>query len=248
MNHRKLLGAAALAAALGSQPLAAQTVSFLPGTTYNTTGLTGFSTLGSQMDGMQVFWSLVGGGGGSSTWGSLGGGLSGISSGGLILSIGSTTNTFNNPWSLSNNTGSSLASVILSGAQGRTIFDCDWTGTQCAGPGDSNGSTGTPGSANGYTVQTAGGTYAGPVSAIYSNFVSIGANPPVGDLFEQLQLVFGTDGMSNGLTYSFIADTDNSPFDVPPPTTAVPEPGTVVLLATGLLGLAAAQRRRRKQS
>jgi hypothetical protein len=193
---------------------------------------------------MTVSWSFLGGGGsGSAIWGSLGGGLSGISSGGLSLSIGSGTDTFGGVFSLSNTSGFALQSLTLAGASGRTIFDCAWDGSICVA-GNANADQGTVGSANGWTLQTNGGTFGGTVSAVYSNLVGIGINPPVGDLFEQLVLSFGANGLASGLTYSFIADTDNSPFDQPPPTSSTPEPSTFVLAGIGLIGLGTLGRRR----
>lgn len=140
------------------------------------------------MVGMLVTWNFAGGGGTfSSAWGKLGGGLYGVAgANNFSLSFEAATNTFGGVWSLQNSTVNRLSSIRLNGAPGRTLFDCDWTGTACNMNGRAAGLLGTPGSAGGWSLETAaGGTYGGGLTGQYANAVGVGGNPPVGDLFEQ---------------------------------------------------------------
>lgn len=197
------------------------------------------------MTGMLVTWNFAGGGGSfSSAWGDIGGGRFGVTgANSFSLSLGATENTFGGLWTLQNSTTQRLSSIRLNGAPGRTLFDCDWTGTVCNNSGLGAGFFGTSGSADGYSLLNAGGSYAGGVTGQYSNRVGVGGNPPVGDLFEQLTIGFDDIIGANG-TYMFYADTDNSSFDQPPPTVVTPEPSTWALIFVGLAAVGVAKRRR----
>lgn len=242
---KKLAITAALAAMAVAAPASAQTVSFNPGTLYTGPALTGYSTTGSLMGGMLVTWTFTDGLFGSATWGDLGDGDWGVKSGGFTMRLQSYSDTFIDPWSMFNNTGKSIASVRFNGAPGRTLFDCAWGAAQCQGPG-AGPDEGTEGSARGYTLRTESlGVVA---SATYSNMYRLNTlGAPVGDLFEQLEISFGQNGLGTWGIYQFTADTDNSTLDAPPPTTSVPEPASLALVIPGIAAFAAIANRRRRR-
>jgi hypothetical protein len=247
MQHTALRLAALLA--VTTSVAAAQTNSFVAGSQYTSSGLTGSSTLGSEMTGMQVEWTFATGGGGSAAWGSLGGGFHGVSgANGFSLRVGSDDDTFLSSWTLQNSSVARLATLRLRGAAGRTVFDCGWNPSvspnRCNNTGSGGAANpGTIGSADGWSLQTTGGSFAGAVLGEYANLVSVTPNAPVGDLFEQLTLTF-VGSMGAGDSYTFRADSDSSPANQPPPSVVVPEPSTYALLATGLAALAMLRRRR----
>lgn len=246
MSSYTLKRVAAFAAiAFGAASVAgAQTNSFGGGAIVNADVLTGSSTNGSEMVGMNVSWTFAAGGGSfSGAWANLGGGSFGVTgANNFSLTFGGAQDTFTDSWVLTNSNTQRLQSIRLNGAPGRTLFDCGWTGTACIGNGASS-SFGTSGSFLGFSLTTTGGTYGGGVRGVYSNLVGLGGNAPVGDLFEQLDISF--DGiMGAGSTYLFRADTDNSSFDRPPPT-ITPEPSTWALMFVGLAAVGVAKRRRR---
>lgn len=231
MRRVRLAALAASFVAAASAPAAAQTVNFVPGTSFNAPNLTGFTTTGSLMVGMQVAVDFAVGGLQTGAWSNFGGGSCGVNFGGFTLTLGCGTDTFGGNWTLNNDTNDRVRSVRLNGAPGRTLFDVDATSS-------------TPGSGSGWTLLSSGGTFGGSVFGTYSNLVGVGGNSPVGDLYEQLTIRF-EDALGAGETYSFIADTDNSSFDAPPPVT-VPEPATFALTVLGLVSLGGVARRRRQ--
>ncbi len=118
---------AALTALVAAAPLAAQTNTFVAGTQFQTPGLTGFSTFGSDMTGMLVEWTFSTGGGGSAAWASLGGGFHGVSgANGFSVRMASGGNSFSSNWEVQNSSNQRLLTLRLRGASGRTLFDCGW--------------------------------------------------------------------------------------------------------------------------
>ncbi len=231
MNHARLALATLV---LAAPALHAQSITFDNGTPYEAVALTGFTTSGAQMTGMVVTATFADGSTSQGSWQDLGGGLHGVRINGLFsISFASGGDTFSGNWTATNLGNQGLRSLRLSGSEGRTIFDAV------------AGETGTPGSANGNPLETVGGSYDGDVTGRYSNIFNLTGDAAVGDLWEELLISFTTGtGLEAQGTYVFRADTDNSPFDQPPPGPVVPEPSTYVLMATGLAGLAALGRRR----
>ena len=205
----------------------AQTVGSVPGVQYNAPSLTGFQTLGNLMGGMVVTATTTGGGVFSGTWQDLGGGNWGVATAAFSVTLGGNTDSFNNPWTLSALGGNQLAGLRFSGAPGGVVFDRDF-----------NPFPGTVGSADGNDFSWVGGDMWRTL-VTYTNIVAIGGAPPVGDIFEQVDIQF-RDAFSQSAT--FVMDTDN----IPPGTrlTPVPEPSTIILMASGLVAVAAIGRRR----
>jgi hypothetical protein len=212
---------------LVSVSVAAVTVNFNVGTVQSTTALTGFSTFGDMMDGMTVRAIFFDGSTETVLWADTGAG-SGAANG-VNFDLTESGDTFSNNWTL---TGSNLVRLTIDAGTGDTVFD-----TRALGDIE-----GTTGSARGldFTLTSAG--YNGDITATYFNAVALTGFAPVGDLFRNLDIIFGNP-VSETLT--FMADTDNLQFagDIQP----VPEPCTMLLLGSGLVGLVGYGRRRIKK-
>lgn len=95
---------------------------------------------------------------------------------------------------------------------------------------------------DGFTDDPAGWT------ATYSDAIGLNGASPLGDLYGGLTITFGTGGYSGN--FSFLQDTDTF---VPGTTTggggtSVPEPSTLLLLGSGMVGLAATRIRKFRKS
>lgn len=204
---------------------AAYFVSYVDGTTYNTTAIDQYQTSSADMNGMTVMATFLDGSFDTQIWNS------GVSGTGWGLSVGGDTYSSYWPLNLSLNSGVNLASLSIDAGTGDTVFDVV----------DDFGSyyPGSPDSANGYPFYTTSTAY---IHATYSDRVMVN-NVFYGDLYRTLTLDFGSDGLSSG--FSFRADTDNLKIagDITP-TDPVPEPSTILLMGAGLLGLVGYNRKR----
>ncbi len=200
--------------------------------------LTGLITTGDLMAGMEVTGVFSNGNTQTCTWAATGVGAGGCTAGtaaGGSFSLIQSGDTLTNPFSLDNLSASALLlTLIVNGAPGYTVFDI------VATPGL------TPGSNSGLAIS---GTTLGAAPnglGSYSNMVSVGANPALGDLYAQVALDFGL-GLAPGVTASFLADTDTigAPGGLPgsmDPGSSVPEPVTYLLCGFTLVAMGVIRR------
>jgi hypothetical protein len=232
MKLRQIALAAAMTAAF-SLAQGAVVVSKDATNTNSIPGLTGFSTTGAMMDGLRVTATFQTGLVETRAWADTGAASGGVSGTGWSLS--QAGDTFTNAWTFSF-TGTAaalqLVSLVLDGSgPGQvTIFDTDTDATPAQD---------TPGSARGTNFSITSGCVGCDGTAVYSNQVGIGANPPLGDIFHTLTVTF-TGGTGPRSNFSFLQDTDNDIRLNQP----VPEPGTLALVGLALAAVGLRARRR----
>lgn len=202
------------------------------------TALTSFSTLGSDMDGMEVTVNFQDGTSSTALWADLNATSGGAGVGGWSLTQSGNTASSNpsNNWVFQNNTSASISSLVINAILGKTVFDITPLNPS------------TPGSAGGRPFTFVSGV--NPTTVLYDNIVNIDGQAAVGDLFGELTLSWA-NGFSSGNVLRYRADTDNATFVVSTdnPSKPVPVPGVVagVALAAGFFGNKEINKRKAKQ-
>jgi len=238
---------ALLAAGLLAAPaLSAQIIVTETGTVYATGSLSSAATFGASMSGMRVTAHFADGLVLAAAWGDLGDGVFGAATDRFRLAFPGEVNTGSpgsHLWTLDNLWTGGLTRVVLSGAPGRTVFDMN---------GDDEL---TPNSALGIAFalgpddEGLSSPYATGTTAHYRNAVALVGAAPLGDVFEELDVVFGV-ALAGGVGVTFDLDTDSvgegSAITPAPTTTVTPEPASVALLGGGLAGVALVGARRRR--
>jgi hypothetical protein len=225
MSSLSRIALAGAALTLSAAALPAQVIVPVAGVPFVAAAVTQSAVRGDEMGGLHVTAFFTDGSSAAGAWGDLGGGFWGVSLPSYSLRLPGPADTFVMPWTFLNTSGAGLTRLILRGAPGGTVFDI-------LPPNPI-----TPGSAEGLAMQLIGGDPFGTI-ATYRNVVGIGAAPPLGDLFETLDITFQTPVTLTAI--EFITDTD-----LVGRITQTPEPATYAMLAFGLAATAAAVHRRR---
>jgi hypothetical protein len=201
-------GAIALGATFAA-PVQAQTV------------LSGYTTGGGDMDGMEVVVQFLDGSFEEAIWGTRGFNAGGAFGTNWDLTFSSWT-TFNYPWTLKVDNPLAITSLSINGIPGNTVFDDgSWPST--------------PGSADGWSFETTFGQ--APDNWQYAVPIDIST----GDIWGNLSMNW-SDGFTG--TMKFIADTDNGTISNPVTPADVPEPASILgLLMAGALGATSLKRK-----
>ncbi|WP_300035971.1 hypothetical protein [uncultured Roseobacter sp.] len=230
---RQFIASAAVAIALsGFAQAATVDITRTDGTLQSTTGLTGYTTGGADMDGMVVTAGFRSGATRRAVFATTGTRAGAAKGEGFALGF-SGLSTFSAPFELSVSRGV-LTSLRIDALAGDTVFDT------------ASGNTGTPGSANGTGFRLRG-TVDGPVSVLFTDILALENETPAGDLYGTLRIGFerlAGGGLQSGSTFSFVQDTDNLTTPAAPVVTSVPLPSGMPLVLSGLVALGYLRHRR----
>ena len=249
----KFLVAATLA--LLPSAVSAQTVTSSPGTTYYTNGPISGGVSANQLFGVTLtaYWGAT-----SSTYffRNLGSGFYGWSGANLTVSGLGVTPTYTLGWLLDNtNSVQNLTRLVFDAGTTNVLVD---RGTRSLWPEGTTG--GTPGSGRGFDfcdaqigTCTLGNGDQWQTQVLYTNQVAVNPNAPALDLYRTIDVTFGLGGISSvNPTIPFVGPSPADAYikfdvDVSSSPVVTPEPSTYLLMATGLVAVGIASRRRRRE-